>query len=174
MCGCFCAGSKLFGIDDGIEDAQKLHTLPNQHFTIIFNTFVMMTLFNEVNARKIHEQRNIIEGLQRNPVFIGIWIGTMVLQVRLGPFSCHFCGVFWQHQRDFMSLITFFLGGWGVGGGGGGGGEYTNCRLPHSLYDRGIFSGKKIGRSFLPNCNLSVHKLTVFFPFQLCFALSWS
>ena len=87
MCGCFCAGSKLFGIDDGIEDAQKLHTLPNQHFTIIFNTFVMMTLFNEINARKIHEQHNIIEGLQRNPVFIGIWIGTMVLQVRLGPFS---------------------------------------------------------------------------------------
>ena len=27
---------------------------------------------------------------------------------------------------------------------------------------------------WLPNCNLSVHKLTVIFPFHLCFALSWS
>ncbi|XP_070193153.1 plasma membrane calcium-transporting ATPase 2-like isoform X2 [Littorina saxatilis] len=80
-------GGDLFGIDDGIEDAQKLHAPPNQHFTIIFNTFVMMTLFNEVNARKIHEQRNIAEGLQRNPVFIGIWIGTMVLQVIIIQFG---------------------------------------------------------------------------------------
>uniref|UniRef100_A0A1I8I9W2 Calcium-transporting ATPase n=1 Tax=Macrostomum lignano TaxID=282301 RepID=A0A1I8I9W2_9PLAT len=33
--------------------------VPTQHFTAIFNAFVMMTLFNEVNARKIHDQRNI-------------------------------------------------------------------------------------------------------------------
>ncbi|XP_076469324.1 plasma membrane calcium-transporting ATPase 2-like isoform X2 [Babylonia areolata] len=74
-------GADLFGIDEGIEAAQKLHAPPNQHFTIIFNSFVMMTLFNEVNARKIHDQRNIVEGLRRNPVFIGIWIGTFILQV---------------------------------------------------------------------------------------------
>ena len=41
----------------------------------------MMTLCNEINARKIHGQRNIFEGLQRNPIFIGIWIGTFVGQV---------------------------------------------------------------------------------------------
>jgi len=49
---------------------------PSQHFTIIFNTFVMMTLFNEMNARKIHGQRNVFDGLNRNPLFIGIWIGS--------------------------------------------------------------------------------------------------
>ena len=54
---------------------------PTQHFTIIFNTFVMMTLFNEINARKIHEQRNVFDGLNRNPLFIGIWITTFFVQV---------------------------------------------------------------------------------------------
>lgn len=73
------SGEKIFGIESG--RFAKLHSPPTQHFTIIFNSFVMMTLFNEVNARKIHGQRNIFEGLQRNPIFIGIWIGTMAAQV---------------------------------------------------------------------------------------------
>ena len=74
------AGEKIFDIDNGRY--QGLHSKPTQHFTMIFNTFVMMTLFNEINARKIHGQRNVFSGLQRNIVFIAIWFGTMVSQVR--------------------------------------------------------------------------------------------
>ena len=60
----------------------KIHmAVPTEHFTIIFNVFVMMTLCNEINARKIHGQRNVFEGLATNPIFIGIWIGTFVAQV---------------------------------------------------------------------------------------------
>lgn len=73
------SGADLFEIDDGKYG--EYHAPPTQHFTIIFNTFVMMTLFNEINARKIHGQRNIFEGLRRNPIFIGIWIGTFAAQV---------------------------------------------------------------------------------------------
>lgn len=73
------AGELVFDIDSG--RGAGLHTPPSQHFTIIFNTFVMMTLFNEVNARKIHGQRNIIEGLLSNPIFIGIWFGTFAAQI---------------------------------------------------------------------------------------------
>ncbi|XP_031778697.1 plasma membrane calcium-transporting ATPase 2 isoform X5 [Nasonia vitripennis] len=54
---------------------------PTQHFTIIFNTFVMMTLFNEFNARKIHGQRNVFQGIFTNPIFYSIWIGTCLSQV---------------------------------------------------------------------------------------------
>ena len=75
----FFSGADLFDIEEGRY--RPLHSAPTQHFTIIFNTFVMMTLCNEINARKIHGQRNIFEGLQRNPIFIGIWIGTFVGQV---------------------------------------------------------------------------------------------
>jgi len=42
-----------------------------------------MTLFNEINARKIHGQRNVFEGLHRNPIYYGIWIATFVVQVVL-------------------------------------------------------------------------------------------
>jgi len=75
---CPCVGDRLFDIDSGREAG--LHSAPSQHFTIIFNAFVMMTLFNEINARKIHGQRNVFEGLSRNVVFITIWICTFVAQ----------------------------------------------------------------------------------------------
>ena len=32
---------------------------PSRHLTIIFNTFVMMQIFNELNARKIEDEINI-------------------------------------------------------------------------------------------------------------------
>jgi len=71
----------MLDIDDGKYAAHN--AAPSEHFTVIFNTFVMMTLFNEVNARKIHGQRNVFEGLNRNPVFLAVWIGTFIGQVGL-------------------------------------------------------------------------------------------
>lgn len=65
---------------------QQLNTEPTQHFTVIFNTFVMMTLFNEFNARKIHGQRNIFQGIFTNPIFYSIWVGTCVSQVGIYTF----------------------------------------------------------------------------------------
>uniref|UniRef100_V9I6Y1 Calcium-transporting ATPase n=1 Tax=Apis cerana TaxID=7461 RepID=V9I6Y1_APICE len=44
-------GDKMLDIETGRGVAQAGGG-PTQHFTIIFNTFVMMTLFNEFNARK--------------------------------------------------------------------------------------------------------------------------
>ena len=54
---------------------------PSEHFTIIFNTFVLMQLFNEINARKIHGERNVFKGIFNNYVFCGILAGTAVTQV---------------------------------------------------------------------------------------------
>lgn len=34
---------------------------PSQQFTMMFNAFVLMTLFNEVNSRKIHGERNVFK-----------------------------------------------------------------------------------------------------------------
>ncbi|XP_048486748.1 plasma membrane calcium-transporting ATPase 2 isoform X9 [Plutella xylostella] len=72
-------GDRILNIPSG--RGQALSTEPSQHFTIIFNTFVMMTLFNEINARKIHGQRNVFQGLFTNPIFYSIWIGTAASQV---------------------------------------------------------------------------------------------
>ncbi|XP_075886317.1 plasma membrane calcium-transporting ATPase 1 isoform X2 [Nelusetta ayraudi] len=85
------AGEKLFDIDSG-RDA-PLHAPPSEHYTIVFNTFVLMQLFNEINARKIHGERNVFEGIFNNPIFCSIVFGTFVIQiviVQFGgkPFSC--------------------------------------------------------------------------------------
>ncbi|KAJ8934883.1 hypothetical protein NQ314_013162 [Rhamnusium bicolor] len=71
-------GHILLDIEKG-QDAEVGQ--PTQHFTIIFNSFVMMTLFNEFNARKIHGQRNVFQGIFTNPIFYTIWVGTCLSQV---------------------------------------------------------------------------------------------
>uniref|UniRef100_A0A803TA06 Calcium-transporting ATPase n=1 Tax=Anolis carolinensis TaxID=28377 RepID=A0A803TA06_ANOCA len=84
-------GEKMFEIDSGRN--APLHSPPSEHYTIIFNTFVMMQLFNEINARKIHGERNVFDGIFRNPIFCTIVLGTFAVQiviVQFGgkPFSC--------------------------------------------------------------------------------------
>ena len=54
---------------------------PTQLFTMVFNAFIMMTLFNEVNCRRVHGERNVVEHLASNPLFIGIWFTCLALQV---------------------------------------------------------------------------------------------
>nr|XP_034952961.1 plasma membrane calcium-transporting ATPase 3 isoform X1 [Zootoca vivipara] len=84
-------GEVFFDIDSGRN--APLHSPPSEHYTIIFNTFVMMQLFNEINARKIHGERNVFDGIFGNPIFCSIVLGTFCIQiviVQFGgkPFSC--------------------------------------------------------------------------------------
>uniref|UniRef100_UPI00358F9F25 plasma membrane calcium-transporting ATPase 2-like isoform X2 n=1 Tax=Myxine glutinosa TaxID=7769 RepID=UPI00358F9F25 len=86
----FC-GEILLDVDSGRK--APLHASPSEHYTVIFNTFVLMQLFNEVNARKIHGERNVFEGIFHNPIFCSIVFGTFFIQVLIvqfggKPFSC--------------------------------------------------------------------------------------
>ncbi|CAL8254689.1 unnamed protein product [Arctogadus glacialis] len=85
------AGEKIFNIDSGRN--APLHSAPSEHYTVIFNTFVLMQLFNEINARKIHGERNVFDGIFANPIFCSIVFGTFVVQILIvqfggKPFSC--------------------------------------------------------------------------------------
>lgn len=90
----FClvfAGEKFFDIDSGRK--APLNSPPSQHYTIIFNTFVLMQLFNEINSRKIHGERNVFEGIFRNYIFCSVVLGTFISQIVIvefggKPFSC--------------------------------------------------------------------------------------
>uniref|UniRef100_A0A668A6H9 Calcium-transporting ATPase n=1 Tax=Myripristis murdjan TaxID=586833 RepID=A0A668A6H9_9TELE len=62
------AGEKMFDIDSGRN--APLHAPPSEHYTIVFNTFVMMQLFNEINARKIHGERNVLRAVANLCVFV--------------------------------------------------------------------------------------------------------
>ncbi|XP_061470213.1 plasma membrane calcium-transporting ATPase 3 isoform X7 [Rhineura floridana] len=84
-------GEIFFDIDSGRN--APLHSPPSEHYTIIFNTFVMMQLFNEINARKIHGERNVFDGIFGNPIFCTIVLGTFGIQIMIvqfggKPFSC--------------------------------------------------------------------------------------
>ncbi|KAL6739365.1 hypothetical protein Aduo_012833 [Ancylostoma duodenale] len=88
----------LFGImfwgDKFIPDTPSgrnapLGAPPSAHFTIIFNAFVLMTLCNEINARKVHGERNVFKGLFTNPIFCVIWISTLISQVLIVQFGGH-------------------------------------------------------------------------------------
>ncbi|XP_035857036.1 plasma membrane calcium-transporting ATPase 1-like isoform X1 [Sander lucioperca] len=84
-------GEKLFNIDSG-RDA-PLHAPPSEHYTIVFNVFVLMQIFNEINARKIHGERNVFKGIFNNRIFCFILLGTIVVQIIIiqfggKPFSC--------------------------------------------------------------------------------------
>lgn len=85
------AGEKIFDIDSGRN--APLQAPPSEHYTIVFNTFVLMQLFNEVNARKIHGERNVFNGIFKNPIFCSIVLGTFLVQILIvqfggKPFSC--------------------------------------------------------------------------------------
>lgn len=77
----FClnfGGRALLGY--GASDQTRLKTL-------VFNTFVWLQIFNEVNNRRLDNNINIFEGITRNWFFIGInliMIGGQVLIIFVG------------------------------------------------------------------------------------------
>ncbi|KAM8892657.1 plasma membrane calcium-transporting ATPase 1-like isoform 2-T5 [Spinachia spinachia] len=78
-------GETLFDIDSGRN--APLHAPPSDHYTIVFNTFVLMQIFNELNARKIHGERNVFEGIFNNLIFCSILVGTFLIQIVIVQFG---------------------------------------------------------------------------------------
>jgi len=54
---------------------------PTEQFTLIFNLFVCMQLFNQLNARKIHGEFNIFKGIANNSMFLVILLIEFLGQV---------------------------------------------------------------------------------------------
>ncbi|GMH44194.1 hypothetical protein BSKO_12128 [Bryopsis sp. KO-2023] len=77
--------SVMYGL---VFHSQELLGLDDQHhqFTMVFNAFVQMQLFNQINARKIYGE-DLLEGLFENKLFCGIWAGEFILQVLIVQFG---------------------------------------------------------------------------------------
>jgi len=105
------AGPSIFGFPAG-------HTIDenSEHYTLIFNSFVWMQLFNEINCRKLKGESkfsissftchpefkliasyssspcsaaNVFKGILDNPLFYGILLTTSVLQVLIVQFGSY-------------------------------------------------------------------------------------
>jgi magnesium-transporting ATPase (P-type) len=82
---------------------------PTQHYTILFNTFVMMTLFNQIAARKLNNEYNLWAGITENKIFIGIilteFIGQVVFVQFAGDFAeCYDEGLTWRQWLWCLGL----------------------------------------------------------------------
>ncbi|XP_024533916.1 calcium-transporting ATPase 8, plasma membrane-type [Selaginella moellendorffii] len=105
----FFGGLKILKLH-GPDGNRKLNT-------IIFNSFVLCQLFNEVNSRK-PDKLNVFSGFFRNPLFCGVVSVTAVLQVIIVFFLGKFfktTRLGWNHWVlsivvGFLSLVVGFFG----------------------------------------------------------------
>ena len=67
-------GPTLFGLSTTTADKRILRTM-------VFNVFVFMQVFNELNCRRIDDNLNIMRGVLRDYLFLGIQAFTIIGQV---------------------------------------------------------------------------------------------
>lgn len=51
------------------------------HYTLIFNSFVWATIWNEINSRKVNGEQNVFAGLLSNWIFLVVIAATVVTQI---------------------------------------------------------------------------------------------
>ena len=96
------AGESLFNIDGSLHNERKEYLL-----TVVFNTFVWFQIFNEVNARRVNNEKNVFEGIFKNSIFWGVILITIICQVLLVEFG---------GEAEFLETDTTSLSGrdWGI------------------------------------------------------------
>jgi len=85
QCTCLCIvlfmGPELFGVDPSWEETEWSYE-GFVHFTLFFNTFVFLQLFNEINCRKLKATEvNVFVGFFNNSMFLSIVLLTVAVQV---------------------------------------------------------------------------------------------
>jgi len=89
---------------------------PTPHYTFIFNIFVFMQAFNEINSRKVNLDMNVFSGFFSNPAFSIVLAITAVVQVLIIEFGSY--AFFTSGLSGPLWGITFAIsaGGllWGV------------------------------------------------------------
>jgi len=73
----------------GVTSGQELDKegLPSVHYTMLFNTFVFMQVFNEINSRKVDLQKNVFDGIFTNWIFCAVIVITVVVQILIVQFG---------------------------------------------------------------------------------------
>ncbi|MBI2373387.1 MAG: calcium-translocating P-type ATPase, PMCA-type [Deltaproteobacteria bacterium] len=83
-------------------------TSPAVRATFVFNAFVMMQLFNEINARATRFSRKVLDGLFDSKLFLGVLISTTVAQLLIVNYGGSFF-------RTVPISVDFWLRSIGLG-----------------------------------------------------------
>ncbi|KAJ6241004.1 cation transporting atpase [Anaeramoeba flamelloides] len=97
------AGPKIFNLDVSLED-ERYHLE-----CIVFNVFVMLQVFNEINCRKIEDQHDIFEGITKNKIFLYIIIGIFITQILIIEFGGSFFSTTHLNAKEWFYSIFFGL-----------------------------------------------------------------
>lgn len=82
-------GPEIFGIQSSIG-VKEWTVETGKHYCIFFNTFVLMQVFNEINARKLKSNEiNVFNNFFNNPLFLLILVATVVIQICCVEFGGH-------------------------------------------------------------------------------------
>ena len=82
---------------------------PSRHYTVVFNAFVFMQIFNMICARKINDEVNIFEGILKNKIFLSVFFIITIIQILIVQFTQDVFqvardGLYWQ-QWIFCLLV---------------------------------------------------------------------
>merc|ERR1712029_562602 len=101
-------GDQWLGIEDlsAEEDDGRKVTL----LTVVFNTFVWFQIFNEVNARRVNNEKNVFEGIFKNMIFWGVIAVTVVCQVLFIEACGDFCATTRLNGEQWAMSIGFGAG----------------------------------------------------------------
>jgi len=70
-----------------IPGTEAILEYPTPQYTMIFNVFVFMQVFNEINSRKVNTEMNVFEGIFTNKIFIAVIAITCIVQVLIVEFG---------------------------------------------------------------------------------------
>jgi len=99
--GC-CPGSR-----ETVNDLTGRRTV---HLTVVFNVFVWMQIFNEINARKVNNERNVFQGIHKNWIFWMIIVISVFAQIILVQFGGAFASTLALNLQEWGYSIA-----WGAG-----------------------------------------------------------
>ncbi|KAK1379966.1 Calcium-transporting ATPase [Heracleum sosnowskyi] len=95
-------GKAIFGVGKDIKD------------TLLFNTFVLCQVFNELNARNL-ENKNIFEGIHKSKMFLGIMGITVLIQVVMVEFLKKYAGTERLNWGQWGVCIGIAILSWPIG-----------------------------------------------------------
>lgn len=76
-------GPEILGIPSSIG-VRDWNEETGKHYSIFFNVFVLLQIFNEINARKLKPtEYNVFENFFNNPMFLIIVVGTIIIQLTM-------------------------------------------------------------------------------------------
>jgi len=74
--------------------------------TMIFNTFVWMQIFNEINARKVNGEWNVVDGFFDNWMFSSILLLTGLLQFMIVQVGDTWTSTIWLNVQQWAFCVV--------------------------------------------------------------------